>query len=104
MMKALKVSTVIAAPMLAVGVPPQSAQAFCCGFFGGGFSFSFGVGGGWGWGGPFWGYPYWGGPYGGYPLWAGYWGYPYYGYPTVAYLPYAVRPIMVSTPEVPAKT
>ena len=67
----MKRSQVLLASVLAtllLAAPAQS-QAFCCGFFGGGFSFGFG--GGWsGWGGPsWWGPGYWGG----YP---GYWGGP----------------------------
>lgn len=69
---------------LALAVPVQSANAFCCGFFDGwgdgGFSIGFNVGG---WGHPYWGgYPgYWGGPWGYHRPYYGYGHYPYYGYP-----------------------
>lgn len=107
-MKALKVLAMVTGLVLAAGLPVQSAQAFCCGFFGGGFSFGFGFGGGWGWGGPYWGSPYWGGLYGGYPAWAGYGGYPFgvfpsYGYPLLAYAPSVLPQVVLSTPEVPEK-
>ena len=75
----MKCSQVLLASVLATLLlaAPAQPQAFCCGFFGGGFSFGFG--GGWsGWGGPgWWGPGYWGG-YPGY--WGGpaYWHRPYY--------------------------
>ena len=91
---------------------PAESKAFCCGFFGGGFSFGFGFGGGssW-WGGPGWWGPgywyrpyygyyyrpwYWGYPYGGYPYWGyPYGGFPYYGLiPRYLYVPQGVAPVV----------
>ncbi len=80
-----------AALSLALALPAQQAQAFCCGFFdgwgGGGMSFSMGVHArGYGLGSPYWGYP-----------WYGY-GHPAYGYP---YYPAAV-PVLTARAEPPA--
>jgi hypothetical protein len=111
----IRLSKLVAALVVTLGLfAPSQANAFF-GFFGGGFSFGFGGGGSW-WGpgygyGPWWGpgygYGSWwgpgyrhhwgGGPYYGYRSWwgPGYWqgpflAYPYWGPPTVPYLPAAI--------------